>query len=104
VPLAAFFAPRRRRCLYTYDFGDQWDCDVALRAEPSLGESFRRRLVDGAEPFPPEDCGGVPGYEELLRAMRTGDDPEDLAGWAQGMGWNPAFDLAAARRRFDRKR
>lgn len=34
----------------------------------AVGEiaSMRRRLLDGARAFRPEDCGGIPGYEDLL--------------------------------------
>lgn len=91
--------------VYEYDFGDSWLHWVELKAIVSLEETFSRRIVDGARAFPPEDCGGVPGYEDLV-AVVSGEqaahhDTEDLLEWAQG--WDPeVFDLAALRQAFDR--
>jgi hypothetical protein len=76
--------------------------DVVLQDTVSLADTFRRRLVGGAQPFPPDDCGGLPGYAELRKVFRTGKDPEGLRAWARNMGWTPEFDLAATRRAFDR--
>jgi len=55
--------------------------------------------------FPPEDCGGIPGYENCVAVVldkATGeiDDPEYLRGWLGD--WRPdQFDLAAAKKQFD---
>lgn len=91
--------------VYEYDFGDSWVHWVELKAVVSLEETFRRRIVGGARAFPPEDCGGVPGYEDLVAVVSGGQatdqDTEDLLEWAQG--WDPeAFDLAALQHAFDR--
>ena len=57
--------------------------------------------LDGARACPPEDCGGIPGYERLLAALADPKDPEhdELVEWAPD-GFDPeAFDLVAANRR-----
>ncbi len=36
---------------------------------------FRRRLVGGERAFPPEDSGGLPGYERCVEFVETGEDP-----------------------------
>lgn len=57
--------------------------------------------LDGARACPPEDCGGIPGYERLLAALADPKDPEhdELVGWAPD-GFDPElFDLIAANRR-----
>ncbi|MEZ4322522.1 MAG: plasmid pRiA4b ORF-3 family protein [Myxococcota bacterium] len=93
-------------CEYEYDFGDSWVHDIKLIGVHSIKESFKRRLLDGARACPPEDCGSVPGYEELVRFVQTGEyhDPDvDIAAWLGD--WDPErFDLDAARPAFDRPR
>ena len=99
VGLSAYF-PAARRCVYLYDFGDHWEHDVKLRRTLELSERFRRRLVDGARAFPPEDCGGLSGYEDWVAVARGGPDPQGLREW---MGdWDPEqFDPKVAHLEFD---
>lgn len=99
VRLGSYF-PGADRCTYLYDFGDGWEHHVELAQTLELSESFHRRLVDGARAFPPEDCGGLPGYEDCVEVARGGSDPEGLREW---MGeWDPEqFDLESARLDFD---
>ncbi|WP_407344923.1 plasmid pRiA4b ORF-3 family protein [Pengzhenrongella phosphoraccumulans] len=76
--------------LYTYDFGDGWDHTVRLDAVRPLpdGDSPSRyavgapaRCLDGAGACPPEDCGGVWNYQELVAAAATPTtlDPDERA-------------------------
>jgi len=55
---------------YTYDFGDNWQLTVSVEhlgaADPALDYP---RFVDGGRRAPPEDVGGVPGFEEFIEAM-----------------------------------
>jgi hypothetical protein len=55
------------RFRYVYDFGDHWEHVVEIESEEKA--QYRKQYpicIDGAEPCPPEDCGGPPGYKELL--------------------------------------
>ena len=62
---------------YDYDFGDGWEHDVVLEAiAPRQKERRYPLCVDGARACPPEDCGGVPGYEDLLEVMSDPDHEE----------------------------
>ena len=69
---------------YVYDFGDYWDhritVDKTLAGDPLLGLPF---CIGGAGATPPEDCGGVSGYEDFVSAMADPDHPEHahLAQW-----------------------
>jgi len=42
-------------------------------------------LIDGAETAPPEDVGGLPGYEEFLERYQNQNHPEheDTKKWAE---------------------
>ena len=64
------------RLLYEYDFGDAWQHELLLE-EVLLGdESFQQTCVAGERHCPPEDCGGSPGFAELLEAFQDPNHPE----------------------------
>jgi hypothetical protein len=62
------------------------------------------QCLAGARACPPEDCGGVPGYANFLKAIRNPRHPEhrDLLAWAGGRFDPEAFDMAAANRKLRR--
>ncbi len=52
------------RLYYAYDFGDGWEHTVRLEAvHPRDADVPRATCTAGRRPGPPEDCGGVAGYE-----------------------------------------
>lgn len=74
---------------YTYDFGDDWKHKVTV--EKALDESPVASLpacIDGRRAGPPEDCGGLWGYEELLKILADPSHPEhaEYAEWASVWG------------------
>ncbi len=84
--------------VYEYDFGDSWEHDVLVEtiAPPSPDEVTPRGL-GGQRACPPEDVGGVWGYESLLEALAAPGHPEHASSreWA-GDDFDPeAFDLDA---------
>lgn len=60
------------RFVFEYDFGDSWTHDVWVKGirDYAPGEPHEVTLVKGQGACPPEDCGGVWGYEDLL-ALRS---------------------------------
>lgn len=93
--LGALVSPRQR-FTYEYDFGDGWRHQIIV--EKALVPAPDLRLptcIAGARACPPEDCGGVHGYVELLEAL---DDPEherhdELLEWLGGPIDPEAFTL-----------
>ncbi len=64
---------------YEYDFGDGWDHKLVV--EEVLEESPSRVLCTGGRmACPPEDCGGLGGYEDLAAWVRGGYDEALLPG------------------------
>ena len=62
---------------YIYDLGDYWVHLVQMEAIlPRDGDKEYPICLDGQRACPPEDCGGPPGYSDLLEAV---NDPEDEA-------------------------
>ena len=77
--------------IYLYDYGDNWEHAITVEsisdptAEPVVVE-----CLGGARACPPEDCGGVGGYENLLRVLADPTDEEhrDMKRWV-GRGYDP---------------
>ncbi|MGI8702046.1 MAG: plasmid pRiA4b ORF-3 family protein, partial [Nocardioidaceae bacterium] len=64
---------------YEYDFGDGWDHKLVV--EEVLEETPPTpRCTGGRMACPPEDCGGIGGYEELAAWVRSGHDDALLPG------------------------
>lgn len=92
---------RRPRVVYEYDLGDSWEHGVVLEdVLPTDGEKDSYpRCVGGARACPPEDIGGVPGYEHFLQAIADPEheEHESLLSWVGG-GFDPErFDAASIR-------
>ena len=94
---------RRSTLNYVYDLGDDWEhrikVEKTLAPIPGLILPF---CAAGAGATPPEDCGGVSGYEEFVQAMADPGHPEhdDMATWVGVPTWDPlAFDSTEANSR-----
>ena len=57
--------------LYEYDFGDSWEHELVVEKilPPEKGAPYPR-CTDGKCACPPEDVGGVWGYQDFLEVMR----------------------------------
>ena len=55
---------------YTYDFGDDWRHSITVEAVTDADPAVEYpRFLDGDWRAPPEDVGGLPGFEDFLIAM-----------------------------------
>lgn len=56
---------------YIYDFGDSWAHEVLIEAEVEASSAKRTaQCIQGANACPPEDCGGVFRYLNMLNILR----------------------------------
>ena len=63
---------------YCYDFGDNWEHHLAIEAISDADPSVEYpRFIDGKRRAPPEDVGGIPGFEHFLSAMSDKEHPEN---------------------------
>lgn len=94
--LDKFVQQAGQKFTYEYDFGDSWEHELLLEKilEPEAGVKYRRCLK-GKRDCPPEDCGGIWGYENLLDVIQDPEHPEyeDMMEWLGGEFDPEEFDL-----------
>lgn len=84
-------APGTTTIDYTYDFGDSWEHKLTVSdvrpGDPATGYP---RFIDGNRDCPPEDCGGIPGFQAMLEARADASHPDhaDISEWLDG--YDPA--------------
>ena len=87
------------RFRYTYDFGDNWEHTITVeKSPPAIEGRAYPACVAGKRNCPPEDCGGVWGYAELLHILADPAHPEraDRLDWL-GEAFDPEdFSVAVA--------
>ena len=70
VRVSGLFGRTGAKALYTYDFGDTWEHNIVLEKRlPAAPNMIYPRCTDGQLACPPEDCGGIPGFYDLLDAL-----------------------------------
>ena len=80
------------RLYYQYDYGDDWRHTLELEVVAPAGlHTPPARCVDGERPGPPEDCGGVEGYELMVAISDPNHPDHEAAGreHVERFGWVP---------------
>jgi hypothetical protein len=90
-------APNVKACfVYEYDFGDSWEHELVVEKILPPEQGAQSPLcLEGQRACPPEDVGGIWGYQEFLAAMRNPRHPEheDMVEWIGGEFDPETFDL-----------
>ena len=74
---------------YEYDFGDGWKHTILIEAVLPVEKGAQYpRCIAGKRDCPPEDMGGVWGYQDFLKVIADPKDPE----YEQTMEWSGYFD------------
>ena len=97
----------KQRFFYEYDFGDSWEHEIVVeKLLPPAPAARGAVCVAGAGACPPEDCGGLDGYYDLLEILadRKHPDHAEMKSWAGGLLDPAHFDLAAVNRGLSRCR
>lgn len=71
---------------YEYDFGDSWMHEIKLiKVLKNDGKIKAPAVIGGENAAPPEDCGGIGGYYDLLEAVKNPKNPshEDMMEWLE---------------------
>jgi len=95
IPITHHFTRPGTTVPYEYDFGDGWEHELTLEAilPRQAGQKYPL-CVDGARACPPEDTGGVYGYENVLAAIQdaTHEEHESMLEWLGGRFDPDRFD------------
>ena len=84
VRLRDVLSPGTTTIDYTYDFGDNWEHRLVIsdvrRGDPGIACP---QFIAGERDCPPEDCGGIPGFYEMLEARADPAHPDhaEISEW-----------------------
>jgi hypothetical protein len=81
------------KIVYEYDFGDSWYHDIILeKILPADNKMHYPVCIKGKMNCPPEDCGGIWGYEGMLEVLKNPDNEEyeDYIEWL-GEEFDPEY-------------
>jgi hypothetical protein len=98
MKLSKLITAEGEKFAYEYDFGDFWEHDILI--EKILPPDPKQKLpvcIKGKRACPPEDVGGVWGYDTFLEAIKDPQHPEHemYTEWIDGEFDPEAFDLDA---------
>jgi Plasmid pRiA4b ORF-3-like protein len=85
VKIRDVLVPENPKLSYSYDIGDNWAHTIELeQVYPQM--KTQRTCIGGERRCPPEDCGGIPGYENILKTLeRPGtEEYDELIVWLDG--------------------
>ena len=95
VKLNQVISAEKAKFIYEYDFGDSWEHIILLeKILPPVSGVDYSICLKGKRACPPEDCGGVWGYESLLETIQNPAHPEheEMLEWVGGSFDPEAFD------------
>ncbi|WP_426256088.1 plasmid pRiA4b ORF-3 family protein [Sphingomonas sp. DC2300-3] len=83
VKLAALIDRGVRGLVHTYDMGDDWRHTITIESRPRRTRRQISALRRWGTALPPEDVGGLPGFEMFLDAMAdpSHEDHDPLREW-----------------------
>jgi hypothetical protein len=96
VTLRQIVSGEKFKFRYEYDFGDGWLHQVLVeKVLPPQPDQQYPLCIKGKRACPPEDVGGVWGYDDFLEAIRNPDhsEHEEYLEWVGGEFDPEEFDL-----------
>ena len=93
VRLSNILKDEKDSLIYEYDFGDSWTHKIII--EKILPFDTTKKLpycVTGKRACPPENCGGIWGYSDLLKALEDPkhEEHDEMLDWLDGE-FDPAY-------------
>ncbi|MDT8391888.1 MAG: plasmid pRiA4b ORF-3 family protein [Lentisphaeria bacterium] len=87
VPITRYLDEPGQAIEYEYDFGDSWHHEILFEGIllKEKGEKYPKCLA-GERACPPEDCGSVHGYHEVIEILQDSDNPDNEE-YAETVAW-----------------
>ena len=98
IRISAFLLKEKDKIVYEYDFGDSWEHNIILeKIFPAEKNMIYPICLGGDMNCPPEDCGGVWGYSEILEILKNPkhEEYESYIEWLGGEFDPEYFDKEA---------
>jgi len=77
IRISTLLKQEKDTLVYEYDFGDGWLHKILLEKILPVDDKVKYPVVvDGNMHCPPEDCGGVWGYADMLKILKKSDHEE----------------------------
>lgn len=77
IKISDLLKKEKDKITYEYDFGDGWEHDIVLEKIFKSGANRVNPVcLTGRNNCPPEDCGGVWGFANLLEILKNPDHAE----------------------------
>ncbi|GEM_PF-2819608 len=73
---SSLFREKGDKITYIYDFGDYWVHEIEHLGDKEMKDEFLARCTGGERACPPEDCGSVSGYQEIVESMKHPNSKE----------------------------
>ena len=86
----------KKKFIYEYDFGDGWEHEIVVEKVLPPDAGFKRVIcLAGENACPPDDCGGIGGYYEMLKIIADPKHPDHghMKEWLGGERDLARFDL-----------
>jgi len=86
IRISYLLKKEKDKIVYEYDFGDGWEHEVLLeKVLPSDQKTKYPVCLAGKMNCPPEDCGGVWGYSDMLEILKN-PKHEEYESYIQWLG------------------
>lgn len=104
VKLSDFIEKKGQKFSYMYDMGDSWEHKLTVKNLFEVeNDTNYPKVLEGERACPPEDCGGIWGYMELLEILKDPKHPEyeeRIEDWL-GEDFDPEnFDVEEVNKKF----
>jgi len=95
VTLDSMIKSLKQNFSYEYDFGDGWQHQISVEKFLPIDSSINYPIcLKGKLSCPPEDCGGIGGYYQMLNVLDDKNHPEheEMIEWLGGEYDSEYFD------------
>ncbi len=86
MKISDLLTKEKEKIFYEYDFGDGREHDIILeKILPFYKKSNYPICLKGKMSYPPDDCGGIWGYSDMLEILKQ-PDHEEYEEWMEWVG------------------